>query len=128
MTAVAARDLWMQWADSHAAEFAEQQWLLSKYEVSADIAWPRQKVALLTDMLWQRLGLVPGGVSLSCAVAADGWWATSSNGERRDGDRFCRQHDPDRPAVLAAGRFMVADASACPLSEGCADAVLCYAR
>jgi ubiquinone/menaquinone biosynthesis C-methylase UbiE len=125
---VVARDLWMQWADGHAAKFAEQQWLLSKYEVSANIAWPQEKISMLTELLWDRLGLAPGArvVELCCG----GGWLLGNlmeRGARGMGIDFADNMIRIARHTYRAGRFMVADASACPLPDACADAVLCYA-
>jgi SAM-dependent methyltransferase len=127
MTAAAARDRWTRWADNHAAEFAGRQWLLSKYEVSDEIPWPPEKVDLLIDMLWKQLGLRPGRqvVELCCG----GGWLVGHLAQRGAAGvgldfaenmiRIARSSWPDTS-------FIVADASACPLPDGCADAVLCY--
>jgi len=127
MTAAAARERWTRWADSHAAEFAARQWLLSKYEVSDEIAWSQAKVKLLIDMLWERLGLKPGRrvVELCCG---GGWLVghLAQRGAVGTGLDFAEGMIRAARNAWPAVRFSVADASACPLPDGCADAILCY--
>jgi SAM-dependent methyltransferase len=127
MTATAARQRWTRWADSHAAEFAARQWLLSKYEVSDGIKWPQEKIDLLIDMLWQRLGLRPGLrlVELCCG---GGWLVghLAQRGAAGTGLDFAEGMIRAARSTWPEARFTVADASACPLQDGCADAVLCH--
>jgi SAM-dependent methyltransferase len=127
MTSTAFRERWTDWADNHAAEFADRQWLLSKYEVSSEIAWPDEKVDLLITMLWRRLGLHPGQhvVELCCG----GGWLLGNllqRGVVGTGLDFAEGMVRTARSRWPAARFAVADASACPLPDGCADAVLCY--
>ena len=121
------KEKWTRWAETRAAEFADRQWLLSKYEVSEDIDWPREKVDLLVDMLWERLDLRPGRrvVELCCG---GGWLVGNLAGRGAIGTGL----DFAENMICIARRqwpsvqFTVANASACPLPDGCADAVLCY--
>jgi SAM-dependent methyltransferase len=127
MTTATARDRWTAWANAHGAEFADQQWLLSKYEVCANVAWPPQKVRLLADMLWERLNLRPGQhvVELCCG---GGWLVghLARRGVRGTGVDFAENMIRVARRQWPQARFTVADASTCPLPDGCADAVLCY--
>lgn len=127
MTAAAFRERWTRWADVHAAEFADRQWLLSKYEVSDEIAWPQEKIDLLIDMLWERLGLLPGRhvVELCCG---GGWLVghLAQRGVTGTGLDFAESMVRIARDRWPSVRLAVADASACPLPDGCADAVLCY--
>ncbi len=127
MNASAIKERWTRWADTRAAEFADRQWLLSKYEVSEGVDWPAEKVDLLIDMLWNRLALRPGQrvVELCCG----GGWLVGNLAERGAigtgldfAENMIRIARRQWPSV----RFSVANASACPLPDGCADAVLCY--
>jgi SAM-dependent methyltransferase len=127
LNSTCSRDRWTHWADSHAAEFAARQWLLSKYEVSDEIAWPRAKIDLLIDMLWERLGMRPGQrvVELCCG---GGWLVghLARRGAVGMGLDFAEGMIRAARSAWPGVPFMVADASACPLPDGCADAVLCY--
>ena len=66
------RELWKAWAEQRAAAFADQPWLLSKWETLRGVVWPEEKIQLMVDDLRGKLDLAPRHRLLDLACGS-GW-------------------------------------------------------
>jgi ubiquinone/menaquinone biosynthesis C-methylase UbiE len=121
------RNLFNKWGQQAQQDYAQKQWLLSKWEVIEGIDWSPKKIAVMLQSIREGLALDPTHtlVDLGCG---GGWIlkALKTSAKRVIGLDFSLSMLQHARRYCGQELFVCGDISQLPICENCCDRVLSY--